>query len=74
MIWAQICDLTADGKDIGGHTLTHVRLTDPNTSFDSKWQTCDDRARLQAQGFDAVDFAYPFGSDCTGTYRIREGN
>ncbi len=63
MTWSQIHDLAADGNDIGGHTLTHVSLTDPSTSFDSKWhQTCDDRARLQAQGFDPVSFAYPFGA------------
>jgi peptidoglycan/xylan/chitin deacetylase (PgdA/CDA1 family) len=74
MTWSQIHDLAADGHEIGGHTLTHVSLTDPRTTFDSKWrQTCEDRARLQAQGFDPVSFAYPFGDDDAAAEKIVRG-
>lgn len=74
MTWSQIHDLAADGNDIGGHTLTHVSLTDPNTTFDSKWhEACDDRARLQAQGFDPVSFAYPYGDDDATAEKIVRG-
>ena len=51
-----------DGNDIGGHTRTHVNLASTSTTYDSKWhEVCDDRARLFAQGFNPVSFAYPEG-------------
>ncbi|MEV8376290.1 polysaccharide deacetylase family protein [Kribbella sp. NPDC056861] len=60
MTWAEINNLKADGNDIGGHTKDHMVITDPATTFDYKWhQVCDDRARLQAQGFSPSGFAYP---------------
>ena len=63
MTWDQVTGLAADGNDIGGHTKTHVNLTNTSTSYDSKWhQVCDDRARLFAQGFNPVSFAYPEGA------------
>jgi peptidoglycan/xylan/chitin deacetylase (PgdA/CDA1 family) len=63
MSWAQIHDLANDGNDIGGHTKTHTDLTTSSTSFDAKWhEACDDRARLQAQGFSPQHFAYPFAA------------
>ncbi|RYU15642.1 polysaccharide deacetylase family protein [Nocardioides iriomotensis] len=63
MTWPQIHDLANAGHDIGGHTSEHVDLLASNTTFDFKWhQTCDDRARLLEQGFNAVSFAFPFGS------------
>jgi peptidoglycan/xylan/chitin deacetylase (PgdA/CDA1 family) len=63
MTWTQIHALQADGHDIGGHTLDHVDLTASDTSFDYRWhQACDDRARLQAQGFSPASFAYPFAA------------
>jgi peptidoglycan/xylan/chitin deacetylase (PgdA/CDA1 family) len=62
MTWAQIQGLAADGNDIGGHTQDHVDLTTA-TSFDYRWrQACDDRDRLQAQGFSPSGFAYPFAA------------
>ena len=62
MTWAQIGSLAADGNDIGGHTRTHVNLASTSTTYDSKWhEVCDDRARLFAQGFNPVSFAYPEG-------------
>jgi peptidoglycan/xylan/chitin deacetylase (PgdA/CDA1 family) len=63
MTWAQIHNLAADGNDIGGHTRDHVDLTAADTTYDYKWrQVCDDRERLQAQGFAPVSFAYPFAA------------
>jgi peptidoglycan/xylan/chitin deacetylase (PgdA/CDA1 family) len=63
MTWTQIHTLQADGHDIGGHTLDHVDLTATDTSFDYRWhQACDDRARMQAQGFSPASFAYPFAA------------
>jgi peptidoglycan/xylan/chitin deacetylase (PgdA/CDA1 family) len=60
MTWNQIRTMATDGHDIGGHTRSHVDLTAADTTFDYKWhQACDDRARLQAQGFSPVSFAYP---------------
>lgn len=63
MTWAQIHSLAADGNDIGGHTLEHTDMTDPNTTYDYKWHSvCTDRARLVAQGFNPQSFAYPFAA------------
>jgi peptidoglycan/xylan/chitin deacetylase (PgdA/CDA1 family) len=63
MSWAQIHQLADQGNEIGGHTLDHIDLTDPNTAFAYKWnQTCADRARLYQQGFNPVSFAYPFAA------------
>ncbi len=63
MTWSQVSSLGSDGNDIGGHTRTHVNMTSTSTSFDSKWrEVCDDRARLFAQGFNPVSFAYPEGA------------
>jgi peptidoglycan/xylan/chitin deacetylase (PgdA/CDA1 family) len=63
MTWHQIASLAAAGNDIGGHTRDHVNLTSTSTTYDAKWhEVCDDRARLQAQGYDAVSFAYPEGA------------
>ncbi|NEA30396.1 polysaccharide deacetylase family protein [Streptomyces sp. SID13031] len=60
MTWAEITNLKNDGNDIGGHTKDHMIITDPATTFDYKWhQVCDDRAKLQQQGFSPTSFAYP---------------
>ena len=58
MTWAQLADLAASGFDVGGHTLDHVNLKgiDYATAYH---QVCADRARLFAQGFNPVSFAYP---------------
>ncbi|MGZ4457674.1 MAG: polysaccharide deacetylase family protein [Nocardioidaceae bacterium] len=63
MTWSQIHALASAGNDIGGHTLEHTDLTDPNTTYDFKWHSvCTDRARLVAQGFNPQSFAYPFAA------------
>ena len=63
MTWSQIHALAADGNDIGGHTLVHVNLTDPATSFRYKWhQVCADRSRLVAHDLNPQSFAYPYAA------------
>jgi peptidoglycan/xylan/chitin deacetylase (PgdA/CDA1 family) len=61
MTWDQIHGLAADGNDIGGHTMDHLVV--PTLSASQKvHEVCDDRARLLAQGFNPVSFAYPTGA------------
>ena len=63
MTWAELRTLRDLGHDIGGHSTDHVDLLSSSTTFDFKWdQVCDDRARLFAEGFNPVSFAFPFGS------------
>jgi peptidoglycan/xylan/chitin deacetylase (PgdA/CDA1 family)/archaellum component FlaF (FlaF/FlaG flagellin family) len=61
MTWAQVHQLSADGNEIGGHTSHHVNLpvTDPT---EARRQICQDRVNLLNQGFDAKNFAYPYGA------------
>jgi peptidoglycan/xylan/chitin deacetylase (PgdA/CDA1 family) len=56
----QLRDLYNDGNEIGGHTLSHVKLTDVRGE-DLKREVCQDRANLVAYGFEVTSFAYPFG-------------
>ena len=60
MSWAQLDGLAAGGNEIGGHTLDHVNLTTVPTEEVTR-EVCDDRAALQAHGFAAENFAYPYG-------------
>jgi len=63
MNWPQILRLHAEGNDIGGHTSTHINLTDPAIPEPVKRQeVCQDRERLQQRGLDPQSFAYPFGA------------
>ncbi|MGZ6850829.1 MAG: polysaccharide deacetylase family protein [Nocardioidaceae bacterium] len=74
MTWSQIHALAADGNDIGGHTLVHVNLTDPATSFRYKWhQVCADRSRLVAHGLNPQSFAYPYAAFDRQAERIVAG-
>jgi peptidoglycan/xylan/chitin deacetylase (PgdA/CDA1 family) len=58
--WAQLTALAADGHEITGHTVDHVNLKKLK-AVALQHQVCDDRAALQAHGFAAISFAYPFG-------------
>ena len=60
LTWAQVAKL-AEGNEIGGHTLTHPRLS--NLSDDAvRREVCDDAASIQANlGERPVSFAYPYG-------------
>jgi peptidoglycan/xylan/chitin deacetylase (PgdA/CDA1 family) len=61
--WPQILQLHAEGNDIGGHTSTHINLTDPAIPEPVKRQeVCQDRERLQQKGLDPQIFAYPDGA------------
>jgi peptidoglycan/xylan/chitin deacetylase (PgdA/CDA1 family) len=58
MTWPQIADLAAHGNEIGGHTVDHTVLTSL-TADQAMHAVCDDRATLQAHGYNPVSFAYP---------------
>jgi peptidoglycan/xylan/chitin deacetylase (PgdA/CDA1 family) len=66
MNWAQVDSLAAQGNEIGGHTLTHVRLPDL-TDTEQRRQICDDAANLRARGYNVSSFAYPYGAGTTST-------
>jgi peptidoglycan/xylan/chitin deacetylase (PgdA/CDA1 family) len=61
MSWSQVDALAAGGNEIGGHTLTHQKLTDL-TADQQRHQICDDRTALQNRGYTVTDFAYPYGA------------
>ena len=56
----QLRGLYEDGNEIGGHTLSHQKLTGIHGE-ELRRQICQDRSNLQALGFDVISFAYPFG-------------
>jgi peptidoglycan/xylan/chitin deacetylase (PgdA/CDA1 family) len=56
----QLRNLYNDGNEIGGHTLTHTKLSDVR-GLDLKRQVCQDRINLLAYGFEVTSFAYPNG-------------
>jgi peptidoglycan/xylan/chitin deacetylase (PgdA/CDA1 family) len=56
----QLRDLYNDGNEIGGHTLSHVKLSDVRGE-ELKREVCQDRSNLTAYGFEVTSFAYPFG-------------
>ncbi|MFF0573590.1 polysaccharide deacetylase family protein [Streptosporangium saharense] len=57
----QVVALARKGHEVGGHTLTHVRL-DELTRDGQRRQICDDRKRLVSWGLRPVTLAYPFGA------------
>jgi peptidoglycan/xylan/chitin deacetylase (PgdA/CDA1 family) len=63
MSWADVLRLAREGNEIGGHTVSHVDLTDPRLPEAVKTQeVCGNRSRLQQMGLDPVSFAYPYGT------------
>jgi peptidoglycan/xylan/chitin deacetylase (PgdA/CDA1 family) len=61
--WPQILRLHGEGNEIGGHTSTHINLTDAAIPEPVKRQeVCQDRERLQQRGLDPTSFAYPYGA------------
>ena len=56
----QLQDLYEDGNEIGGHTLSHIKLTEVRGA-DLKQEICQDRTNLIAHGFEVTSFAYPYG-------------
>jgi peptidoglycan/xylan/chitin deacetylase (PgdA/CDA1 family) len=58
----QLATIAKAGHEIGGHTLTHVRLSDLLPG-EQRVQICDDRRTLAAWGYRATTLAYPFGAE-----------
>jgi peptidoglycan/xylan/chitin deacetylase (PgdA/CDA1 family) len=56
----QLRGLYKDGNEIGGHSLSHVKLTDVRGA-DLRREICQNRMDLLKYGFDVASFAYPFG-------------
>jgi peptidoglycan/xylan/chitin deacetylase (PgdA/CDA1 family) len=56
----QLRDLYNDGNEIGGHTLSHMKLSDVRGE-ELRREVCQDRSNLVAYGFEVTSFAYPFG-------------
>lgn len=56
-----LAEIARKGHEIGGHTLTHVRLTEL-TQSEQEGQICDDRRALVAWGYRPTTLAYPFGA------------
>jgi peptidoglycan/xylan/chitin deacetylase (PgdA/CDA1 family) len=52
--------LYEDGNEIGGHTLSHTKLSEVRGD-ELKDEICQDRSNLSAHGFEVTSFAYPFG-------------
>jgi peptidoglycan/xylan/chitin deacetylase (PgdA/CDA1 family) len=69
MRWEQLFELAADGNEIGGHTIDHVKLTTVSAS-EARRQIGDDRQALIGHGFTVTDFAYPHGDYNTSVESI----
>jgi peptidoglycan/xylan/chitin deacetylase (PgdA/CDA1 family) len=61
--------LAAEGNEIGGHTVSHLRLT-ALTAAEARRQVCDSRSILARWGYRANSFAYPGGADSPRTEAI----
>jgi peptidoglycan/xylan/chitin deacetylase (PgdA/CDA1 family) len=61
--------LAADGNELGGHTVSHLRLT-ALTTAEARRQVCDSRSILARWGYRANSFAYPGGADSPRTEAI----
>lgn len=59
--WPQVAEIASLGHEIGGHTSDHVKL-DETPDDEVAAQIGGDRRRLQAEGYDATSFAYPYGA------------
>lgn len=64
--WQDLADLAAAGNEIAGHTVDHVNIKKLKTA-EARYQVCQDRDNLMAQGFAVTSFAYPFGSFDAGS-------
>ena len=61
MTWSQIAALASDGNEIAGHTLSHPDLTTLTTT-QARLEICGNRSDLLSRGYQATDFAYPYGT------------
>src|SRR4051812_20221077 len=60
MTWTQVADLAAAGNEIGGGNADHVDLPLIHPT-EAQQQICYDRTNLLQRGYNATDFAYPYG-------------
>jgi peptidoglycan/xylan/chitin deacetylase (PgdA/CDA1 family) len=60
MSWSELATLAAQGQEIGGHTVDHMRL-DTLTAAQAHSEICDDAAAIRAHGLVVNAFAYPNG-------------
>jgi peptidoglycan/xylan/chitin deacetylase (PgdA/CDA1 family) len=65
----QVRALRDAGHEIGGHTLSHPRLTSLSQD-DQRREICNDRVALLNAGFRVTSFAYPFGDKDATTRQI----
>jgi len=65
-------ELATDGNEIGGHTVSHLRLT-ALTTAEARRQVCGSRSILARWGYQATSFAYPGGADSPRTEAIVRG-
>ncbi|MCP3144339.1 polysaccharide deacetylase family protein [Pyxidicoccus xibeiensis] len=65
----QVRALQDAGHEIGGHTLSHPRLTELSPD-DQRREICNDRVALLNAGFRVTSFAYPFGDKDSVTRQI----
>lgn len=84
MTWDDVKSLQADGNEIGGHSLDHVKLSGLDAAS-LRHEICDDRQNLLDHGLAPISFAYPFGNydpnvqamvkDCgyAGARTVRDG-
>ena len=66
---SQVQSIAAAGNEIGGHSKTHPNLTTIPTSV-AEDEICSDQQQLQALGFAARSFAYPYGAQNTAVQGI----
>lgn len=58
-----------NGHEVGGHTLNHANLS-ALTFVEQQRQICDDRDQFLAWGYNATNFAYPFGVNTADSLAI----
>ena len=68
----QLRQLAAEGNEIGGHTVSHLRLT-ALSAAEARRQVCESRSILARWGYRAVSFAYPGGAVSPRTEAIVRG-
>ena len=70
LTWEQVAARLAEGNEIGGHTLSHVRLSNLSDTTVRR-EVCDDAASIQANlGTRPASFAYPYGDYDADVQRI----
>ncbi len=65
----ELRDLQSAGHEIGGHTLSHPRLTEMPLDK-ARHQVCSDRTGLLQLGLQVTSFAYPYGDHNRAVRRL----